>query len=137
GDVVHRGVTVEQMGDALPAVNLGAAARSVSAGTQHTCAILEGGSVKCWGLNDAGQLGIGSVVNAGDAVGALGAVDLGTGRTAVALDLGTHSCALLDDGSVKCWGANTDGELGQGDTNPRGAAPGTMGDALLPVDLGE
>jgi hypothetical protein len=140
GDTVHRGVTLDQMGDALPVVQLGEPAKAVAAGAQHTCAILKSGNVKCWGYNDAGQLGQGRTDNLGDAaneLASLPAIDLGTGRTAVAIDVGTHSCALLDNGAVKCWGSNLNGELGQGDTAARGAAPGTMGDALHEIDLGE
>lgn len=47
-----------------------------------------------------------------------------------------HSCALLEDHRVKCWGMNGLGELGLGDTEPRGVDPATMGDALPFVDLG-
>src|SRR3546814_20282370 len=64
-------------------------------------------------------------------------VDLGTGRTAVAIAAGfTHTCALLDDGSLKCWGAGKDGQLGLGDTTNRGYGPSEMGDNLPTVDLG-
>ena len=45
-------------------------------------------------------------------------------------------CALLDDDRVKCWGANTVGSLGLGDTNARGDGPNEMGDALPYVELG-
>ena len=61
----------------------------------------------------------------------------GRGRTAIALAAGgTHTCALLDDHAVKCWGSATSGQLGLGDTVTRGDAPGEMGDALAAVDLG-
>ncbi len=118
-----------------------AAFRQLSAGGSHTCAILSGGSVKCWGVNDKGQLGLGDVANRGDGPGEMGdnlpAVDLGTGRTAVALSAGTnHTCALLDNGSVKCWGLNQSGELGLGDIANRGDGPGEMGDSLPAVALG-
>jgi alpha-tubulin suppressor-like RCC1 family protein len=43
---------------------------------------------------------------------------------------------LLDNGGVKCWGDNAYGELGLGDINNRGDAPGEMGDALPFVDVG-
>jgi alpha-tubulin suppressor-like RCC1 family protein len=63
-------------------------------------------------------------------------VDLG-GRTAISLAVGNnHTCVVLDDARVKCWGGNEDGQLGLGDTNRRGASPGQMGAALSPVDLG-
>jgi len=64
-------------------------------------------------------------------------VDLGTGRTTVWIAAGwVHTCALLDDASVKCWGNNLGGRLGVGDTNTRGDASGEMGDNLPAVDLG-
>jgi alpha-tubulin suppressor-like RCC1 family protein len=67
----------------------------------------------------------------------LPAVQLGTGRSAVALALGGyHSCALLDDASVKCWGSNSYGRLGLGDTQSRGGEGGEMGDSLSAVDFG-
>ena len=47
-----------------------------------------------------------------------------------------HTCALLDDRSVKCWGGNDFGQLGYGDTNDRGYEGGEMGDALPAVSLG-
>ena len=118
-----------------------AAFRQLSAGASHTCAILSGGSLKCWGLNDRGQLGLGDTANRGDGAGEMGAnlpaIDLGTGRSAVAISAGTrHTCALLDNGSVKCWGSNQTGELGLGDVAYRGDGPGEMGDSLPAVDLG-
>ena len=69
--------------------------------------------------------------------GSLRVVQLGTGRSAVALALGYgHSCALLDDASVKCWGYNSRGQLGLGDTLDRGDDGGEMGASLPSVPLG-
>ena len=63
-------------------------------------------------------------------------VDLGTGRSAVKLSAGLeHSCALLDDSKIKCWGDNLFGELGLGDTVGRGDGVNEMGDLLPTVDL--
>jgi len=65
------------------------------------------------------------------------AVDLGVGVTAVEIVAGEgHSCALLSDQRVKCWGSGINGEIGLGDTNSRGDGPGEMGDSLPAIDLG-
>ena len=131
------------MGDALPAVDLGSGRRvvDVSVGNWHVCAVLDDGSVKCWGRNDKGQLGLGDTGDRGDGSGEMGdalpAVDLGSNRTAVHVSPNRgHSCAVLDDGSVKCWGGNDVGQLGLGDTENRGDGLGEMGDALPSLDVG-
>ena len=56
---------------ALPIVNLGTGrtATAIAAGREHTCAILDNSSVKCWGYNDKGQLGIDNSDNTGNAAG--------------------------------------------------------------------
>ncbi|MBL8775254.1 MAG: hypothetical protein JNK12_04965 [Acidimicrobiales bacterium] len=113
----------------------------VVAGYTHTCALLDDGTVKCWGANHRGQLGYGDTNDRGDANGEMGddlpTVSLGAGRTAVGLTTGRdHTCAILDDGHVKCWGRNDLGQLGLGDTNDRGDANGEMGDSLPAVNLG-
>ncbi|HMQ27905.1 MAG TPA: carboxypeptidase regulatory-like domain-containing protein, partial [Acidimicrobiales bacterium] len=134
-------------GDPPPAVDPGAGrpATAVSAGLNHTCALLDDATVKCWGNNGAGELGLGNTTLRGDGPNEMGdglpAVDLGTGRTATAVTAGGRldgngngsTCALLDDGSLKCWGANNSGQLGLGDTANRGDGPGEMGDALPAV----
>ena len=67
----------------------------------------------------------------------LPAVNLGTGRAATAISAReAHACALLDNGSIKCWGFNNRGQLGLGDMLWRGDNPGEMGDNLPTVDLG-
>jgi Ca2+-binding RTX toxin-like protein len=69
-------------------------------------------------------------------VASLAPVDLGTGRTAESIAPGVfHTCAVLDDDSIKCWGGNSSGELGLDDTVSRGDQPGEMGDALPAVDF--
>ena len=59
------------------------------------------------------------------------------GRTAKSLSLGMyHTCVILDNDSVKCWGLNGEGQLGRGNTANRGDGPNEMGNALAAVDLG-
>lgn len=95
-------------------VPVGGEVLGVAAGNFHMCALTAGG-VRCWGHNDSGQLGYGHRNNIGDneTPASVGYVNLG--GTAVALVAGAaHTCALLDDGRVKCWGSNFDGQLGYG-----------------------
>ena len=141
GDSQIRGDGANEMGDNLPAVDLGTGRRatSVTSGLGFACALLDDGHVKCWGQNVAGFLGIGDTDPRGGYPGQMGdnlpAVDLGTGRTARSVVSGNATCALLDDLSVKCWGPGG-GLLGLGDPLPRGGAPGEMGDNLPTVKLG-
>jgi cysteine-rich repeat protein len=144
GDLEIRGDAAGEMGSNLPAVDLGAgeAAVAVAAGFFHSCAVLQGGQVKCWGKNAFGALGLGDTVDRGGGLGEMGddlpAVDLGEGARATSVVVGYHhTCALLDDGRVKCWGLNAYGQLGLGDDDPRGDGPNEMGDHLPVVDLGE
>ena len=143
GDSISRGDGVGEMGDSLPTVNLGTGrkARAITAGDLHTCAILDNGGVKCWGYGTSGQLGYGSFANLGDNSGEMGnslpVVNLGTGRKAKAIVAGGgHTCAILDNGSVKCWGSGITGELGYGDQLSRGTDPDDMGNNLPTLDLG-
>jgi alpha-tubulin suppressor-like RCC1 family protein len=143
GDVNNRGDQPSEMGDNLPAVSLGTnrTAKALSAGGSHVCALLDDNSVKCWGDNSSGQLGLGDTNSRGDQANQMGdnllAVALGTGRSVKAIAAGDdHTCALLDDNTVKCWGYNQDGELGLGDGNTRGDQAGEMGDNLPVVALG-
>lgn len=114
-------------------------AKAIALGSGHSCALLDNGTVKCWGRNEQGQLGYDDTSPRGDISGSmlsLGTVNLGTGRTAKAIAAGSwHTCALLDDDSVKCWGMNDNGQLGQNDVTDRGNTAGAMA-ALTPIDLG-
>src|SRR5690606_33135312 len=111
---------------------------TIAAGAYHACVLLDDASIKCWGHNGRGQLGLGDTSNRGANANQMGdnldAVDLGTGRTAMAIVAGQyHTCALLDDASIKCWGYNENGQLGLEDVFNRGIADGQMGDHLLAV----
>ncbi|TMK74425.1 MAG: hypothetical protein E6G48_03490 [Actinobacteria bacterium] len=94
---------------------------AVSAGWGHTCALLGDGSVQCWGDNEFGQLGDGTTTARTTPV-PVGAV---AGAVAITAGWWHHTCALLGDGTVKCWGANEWGQLGNG-TTTRALSPVTM-----------
>jgi hypothetical protein len=142
-DTATRGDGPGEMGDALPAISFaaGRTATAIAAGANHTCAVLDNAQMVCWGDNEYGQLGQGNMINIGDALNATIAatptINMGTGRSVVAISAGNlHTCALLDNATVKCWGSAGNGRLGTGDTNDLGDDPAEMGDALLPISLG-
>ncbi|MCT4640889.1 MAG: hypothetical protein N4A33_01240, partial [Bacteriovoracaceae bacterium] len=128
--------------NSISAVNLGAGrtASQVCTGSYHTCALLDDGNVKCFGYNNYGQLGQEHTSNLGDGAGEMAAltnIDLGTGYTATQIACANESaCAILNDGKVKCWGRNDNGQLGIGDTTHRGNSIGDMGDTLPTLTLG-
>lgn len=84
------------------------AMQAIRIGYMHTCSISLSGVVKCWGINDYGQLGDNSTTSRLTPVNAEG---LSSGVTDVATGRG-HSCAVTSTGGVKCWGYNNDGQLG-------------------------
>jgi len=116
-------------------VDLGAKAIVISAGEDHTCAILEGGCVKCWGANDAGQLGLGNTNAVGDdeAPTVVPPVRLGGPAKSIALGF-KFSCALMVDGNVRCWGRNELGQLGLGNTKNLGDKQSVL--SACPVSVG-
>ncbi len=95
-------------------VNLITGASQVSAGDDHTCARLAagGGSVRCWGSNADGQLGDGSNTTRLEAVAPVGGTGT-TGTTSLSAG-GSHTCARISDGTLRCWGLGTSGQLGNG-----------------------
>jgi alpha-tubulin suppressor-like RCC1 family protein len=87
---------------------MSAPATAIAAGGLHACALLQGGRVKCWGMNKYGQLGSGNVDSPAPiepaAIGGSIATGIGAG--------GFHSCAVLEGGKVTCWGDDSNGQLG-------------------------
>jgi hypothetical protein len=74
--------------------------------------VLDDDTLKCWGSNAQGQLGLGDTTDRLTPA----AVNLGAGRTAKSVSAAYHhTCAVLGDDTLKCWGFNLNGELGVGD----------------------
>jgi alpha-tubulin suppressor-like RCC1 family protein len=80
------------------------------AGSEHTCAVVVAGGVKCWGANGSGQLGDGTHVNRNAPVDVSGL----SGGVAAVVAGSEHTCAMTTAGAVGCWGANASGQLGDG-----------------------
>ena len=89
------------------------AGQTLSTGGYHTCAVLVSKQIACWGANNFGQLGNGQA-NYLDAGTPVPSIVVGL-RGAVAVSAGSnHTCALLQDTTVSCWGLNGHGQLGSG-----------------------
>ncbi|MFB9066769.1 RCC1 domain-containing protein [Pseudofulvimonas gallinarii] len=86
--------------------------QAISAGRFHTCAVLTTGAVRCWGINEDGQLGDGSTIDRSTPVNVSG---FSTGGHAVAAGA-LHTCAVTTGGAARCWGYNGWGQLGNGTT---------------------
>jgi alpha-tubulin suppressor-like RCC1 family protein len=91
-----------------------ATAHGIAAGFGHACAVSPSGAVQCWGSNTHGELGDGTTFASFTPVSVRGLAG-----AAIAVTAGSvHSCALLADSTVQCWGDNTWGQLGSGDFEP-------------------
>jgi alpha-tubulin suppressor-like RCC1 family protein len=92
-------------------------ARSVATGYYHTCAVLADGKIKCWGGNGTWVLGAGPNITSGR-----DPVEVGGITTAISIAAGLgHTCAVLADDSLRCWGGNDQGQLGN-ESVPNGTA---------------
>lgn len=92
--------------------NLGSDVTSISTGTYFTCALTSSSGVLCWGDNEHGQLGDGTIIESRTPVAVNG---LSSGVTVISVG-NDHACALTDDAGVLCWGNNSRGQLGDGTT---------------------
>ncbi len=105
------GSTVDSL-EPTPVAGKISGVKGIALGLEHSCAILPWGRLVCWGRNQAGQLGSGGkhngLIPAPVAMGDVTVVDVAAGSD--------HTCALTLSGSVYCWGANDQGQLGNGGT---------------------
>ena len=117
-----------------PTVNVGGTVTQIDVGGTHVCALLVGGIVRCWGVNDYGQLGQGNENSIGLQPGQMPPPNVNVGGAAVQVFTGyNHSCALLDDGTLRCWGYGLWGRLGYGSQGDVGDGPGEMPPPPVPV----
>ena len=130
------GTSISNAGD----IPLGGTATQVAAGFLHTCALMVGGTVRCWGSGGNGVLGYNNSNAIGDGVGLSisAAGDVPIGGTATQVTGGnTVSCALLTTGAVRCWGfGGGDGRLGYNATTNVGDGVGLSILASGDVSLG-
>ena len=102
-------------GDAMiPEIDGLSGVKAIARGGAQYCALMTSGGVRCWGRNEYGQLGDGTLVGRST----VPTSDVLTGVQAIALGF-FHTCALTISGGVRCWGQNSFGQLGDGTTEYR------------------
>jgi len=144
GNLIDLGDAPNEMSDYLPPINLpsGVVLSTIIPSGFYTNGIISStGSLFTWGLNNFGGLGLGHANNIGDSGSEMGeylqSVNVGSGRSVVEGSCGhMHTCAILDNLQLKCWGNSGQGQLGYGDQINRGNGPNEMGDYLPEVNLG-
>jgi alpha-tubulin suppressor-like RCC1 family protein len=96
------------------------AVKAVAVQGAHSCALRSNGRAWCWGFNGSGRLGDGTTDDRHAAVQVRRGGGFLTGVVAISAGL-AHTCALLADATVRCWGDNDEGQLGDGTTDERHA----------------
>jgi alpha-tubulin suppressor-like RCC1 family protein len=105
--------------------------RELAAGVAHSCALLDGGRVRCWGWGAYGVLGYGNTVDVGLHETPAQKGDVYVGGKVVHIAAGeNHTCAVLEEGRVRCWGWAAHGQLGYGNIT-------NIGDDEVPAVAGD
>ncbi|GAB4149163.1 MAG: hypothetical protein OHK0017_12710 [Patescibacteria group bacterium] len=112
-------------------VDVGGQVTQLTAGESFTCALLSTQNVRCWGYAGLGQLGYGNTNAIGDneTPASIGDVNIGAPVASIGAG-GSHTCVLLTNGNVKCWGYGSSGSLGYSNGN-------TIGDNETPASVGD
>ncbi|MEO8456976.1 MAG: hypothetical protein ABI559_04105 [Chloroflexota bacterium] len=99
---------------------------SISAGDYFTCAVTSGGGVTCWGDNYYGELGDGTFTST-DCLCQTQTDVVGLSNITALFSGANSSCAITEEGGLKCWGDNYFGQLGDGSTENRASPVGVTG----------
>ena len=118
---IGNGATTGNQTSPVPVEGLSSGVAQVSAGNYHTCALTTLGAVKCWGYDGSGQIGNGATITTTQ-TSPVPVDGLSSGVAQVSAG-GNHTCALTTQGAVKCWGANYDGQIGDGGANVDQTSP--------------
>ncbi|MBN2715012.1 MAG: hypothetical protein JXX14_04100 [Deltaproteobacteria bacterium] len=111
--------------------------KQVEVGSAHTCALFSDSTVQCWGNNYFGQLGRETAEDSSSAPGPVMGLSLGAGVTILSIEAASaHTCALLSDSTVQCWGSNAWGQLGRETGNAPGPVEGlSVGSGIVLLSL--
>jgi alpha-tubulin suppressor-like RCC1 family protein len=123
----------DEVPSSVTPVNVGGVVRNLSAGDSHVCALLDGGALRCWGFGANGRLGYADTQNIGDDEAPASSGNINFGGAALQVDGGnSHTCALLDNGVLRCWGLSNNGQLGYGNIDAIGddETPASAGDVI-------
>ncbi len=113
-------------------IDIGGTVVQIATGTDHSCAVLNNGKARCWGLDSFGRLGYPQHFDEFEFTNKTAAElgDLSLGANAISIHAGgRHTCAVLEGGSVRCWGDNTFAQLGSG------LGPDSIGDTEHPSSI--